>query len=372
MLAKKHLKKRIGCTSCPVICGRGIELRMRLADGEEKLLSDPDGRHAGISKGPEYETIGLMGSNLGCFDLGKIFEWNQLCDDLGMDSISAGGTLGFATELTMRGLLQSPLSFEHHEAISELLGDIAHRRGLGDDLADGVRRLADKYGGHEYAIHVKGLELPAYDPRGCVGQGLEYATTNRGGCHIQGATMYLEATGPISIDPLSPKLKPELVTLQQNLSAALGCSVYCMFSTYAMIPSIAFALDPQGLLYKAITTGMLNAGPVLGLVLKSKAPVPLLWFEKFLSYILGRKVTMGDYTEIGERTFNMERLYNMREGLTGEDDRLPHRLLREPTFPGQSAGVPLADMLPRYYRTRGWDRAGVPTTRTVERLSIRA
>jgi aldehyde:ferredoxin oxidoreductase len=354
-IASKYLKKRVGCMSCPVICGRGIELWMKDAGGEEHLVSHPDGKHKGITKGPEYETLGLLGSNLGCFELEKIFEWNHLCDDLGMDSISLGSTLGFATELTERGMLQSPLSFERHDAVADLIRDTAYRRGLGNDLAEGTRRMADKYGGHDFAIHVKGLELPAYDPRGCYGQGLEYATTNRGGCHIQGATMYLEATGPISVDPLSIKAKPELVALQQNLSAALCCSVYCMFASYAMIPSLAFSLDPQGKIYGAVTQAQLNARPVIALVVKS----------------IGRKVTMGEYTEIGERTFNLERMYNLREGLTGADDTLPRRLLEEPTFPGKERGVPLAAMLPRYYKVRRWDAAGVPTPRTLERLSLR-
>lgn len=371
-LAAKFLKKRVGCSSCPVICGRGIELRMKTADGTEQLMGEPSGKHKGVTKGPEYETLALMGSNLGNWDLEKIFEWNYLCDDLGMDTISAGGALGFATELTQRGMLDSPLSFESHDAVADLLRDTAYRRGLGDDLADGVKRMADKHGGHEFAIHVKGLELPGYDPRGCVGQGLEYATTNRGGCHIQGATMYLEAIGPINIDGLSPKAKPQLVMLQQNMSAAIASSVYCMFSTYAMIPAVAFSLNPQGTMYDAITKVLLNSGPVLSLVLKSKAPVPLLWFEKFISYILGRTITMGDYVEIGDRVFNMERIYNMREGLTSAEDTLPERILREPTFEGQERGVPLADMLPSYYRLRGWDTAGVPTTKTLNRLSIRS
>jgi aldehyde:ferredoxin oxidoreductase len=182
--------------------------------------------------------------------------------------------------------------------------------------------------------------------------------------------MYLEATGPLSVDPLSTKAKPELVVLQQNLSAAMCCSVYCMFSSYAMIPSIAFELDPQGRVYGALTGMLLHSGPALGLVLKMKAPVPLLWFERFLSYIIGRNVSMGEYLQIGERAFNMERLYNLREGLTARDDTLPPRLLDEPTFPGHARGVPLAEMLPRYYRVRGWDASGVPTPATLDRLSL--
>jgi aldehyde:ferredoxin oxidoreductase len=360
LLADRYLKKRVGCISCPIICGRGVEPVAELEGGAG----------AKVTKGPEYETLGLLGSNIGCFDLEKIFEWNELCDDLGMDTISAGGTIGFATELTQRGMLRSDLSFEHHEGISDLLRDIALRRGLGDELAEGVRRLSEKYGGHEFAIHVKGLELAAYDPRGCVGQGLEYATTNRGGCHVQGATMYLEAIGPISIDPLSPKAKAPLVIMQQNTVAAVSSSVYCVFSTYSMMPSVAFELDPQGLLYKAVTTALLHSGPLLAAALRMKTPIPVLWLEKFLGHVIGRRISMGDYLEIGERVFNMERLYNLREGFTFRDDVLPPRMLHESTFPGVEGGVPLHKMVPDYYRLRGWDREGVPTVKTLRRLAL--
>jgi len=353
-LAARYLKKRVGCLSCPIVCGRGIEMKGKL------------------SKGPEYETLGLLGTNLGNYSLPNIFDWNELCDDLGLDTISLGGVLGFATELTQRGLLQSDLSFDSHDAVSQIIEDIAHRRGLGDDMAEGVKRMSDKYGGKEYAIHVKGMELPAYDPRGCYGQGLEYATTNRGGCHVQGATMYLEAVGPLSIDPHSTKAKPELVMLQQNIAAAIASSVFCLFSSYAMIPAVVFKLNPQGMLYKLITAAVLNSGPILSLVLKSKAPIPLLWFEKFLTYVMGRTVSMGDFVEIGERVFNLERVYNIREGFTGADDTLPPRLLNESTFDGIEGGVPLHRMLPRYYKLRGWDESGVPKRSTLERLQIRA
>ena len=352
-LEARHLKKRVGCTSCPIICGRGIEL---------------DGK---LEKGPEYESLALLGSNLGAFDLKRIFEWNRLCDDLGMDTISAGGAIGFATELTQKGMLDSELSFDEHAGIGKLLEDIAYRRGLGDDLAEGVKRMSAKYGGQDFAIHVKGLELPAYDPRGCYGQGLEYATTNRGGCHVQGATMYLEATGPLSVDPHSTKAKPELVILQQNLTAAVTSSVFCIFSTYALIPALAFNLQPQGFGYKAVTGALLRAGPLLRVMLKSKSPLAVMFYEKFLTTIFGRKVTMGDFAEIGERVFNLERVYNLREGLTAADDTLPRRMLEEPTFPDQKRGVPLDAMLPRYYKVRGWDERGVPKPATLNRLGIR-
>ncbi len=369
-MAAEDLVKQVGCLACPIICGRGLELIEEAEEGKA-ARDKPKGRRKNVTKGPEYETIGLMGSNLGCFDLQKIYEWNHILDDLGMDSISCGGAIGFATELTKKGLLKSDLSFDEHDGITELLDDIAHRRGLGDDLADGVKRMADKYGGHDYAIHVKGLELPAYDPRGCVGQGLEYATTNRGGCHVQGATMYLEAIGPISIHPHSPKAKPQLVMLQQDIAAAVCCSVFCVFGTYTIIPGIAHKLNPQSFGYKALTDVLHNAGPILNLVLKTKAPVAMNHFEKFIGLIFGEKFTMGDWVEAGERAFNMERVYNLREGFTADDDTLPKRMLEESIFDGIEGGVPLAQMLPKYYKLRGWDVRGVPTRKTLKRLSIR-
>jgi aldehyde:ferredoxin oxidoreductase len=369
-MAAEDLVKQVGCLACPIICGRGLEL-IKEAQEEPKDGAPKKRRKRNVTKGPEYETLSLMGSNIGCFDLKKIYEWNHLLDDLGLDSISCGGTIGFAMELTKKGLLESDLSFDDHEGISQLLDDIAHRRGLGDELADGVKAMSDKYGGKDYAIHVKGLELPGYDPRGCVGQGLEYATTNRGGCHVQGATMYLEAIGPISIHPHSPKAKPQLVMLQQDIAAAICCSVFCVFGTYTIIPAIAHKLNPQSFAYKAVTDVLHNAGPILNLVLKAKAPVAMNAFEKFIGLIFGEKFTMGDWVEAGERAFNMERIYNLREGLTDSDDTLPKRLLEESIFDGIEGGVPLGMMLPKYYELRGWDKRGVPTRKTLKRLSIR-
>ena len=347
------LVRNDGCLACPIRCGRHVKVKDR------------------ETKGPEYETIGLLGNNLGVFDLQAVVEFGEMCDDLGMDTLSCGNTLGFAPELTERGLLESNLAWGSIEAYRQAIEDTAHRRGLGEELADGVRQMSDKYGGKEYAIHVKGMELPAYDPRGCFGEGLEYAVNNRGGCHIRGSVMYLEATGPISLDPHSTHSKPELVIFQQNSNAAISSLVMCYFSTYATIPAGAFKMDPNSLGYKLLTGAMLHAGPVVRLMLKLKNPAQLLWFEKFLSTVTGRKVSMGDINELGERVVNLERLYNLREGLTNVEDTLPHRLTHESIFPNQELGVPLEPMLASYYRIRGWDVRGVPSQKTIRKLQIR-
>ncbi|MGC4113750.1 MAG: aldehyde ferredoxin oxidoreductase C-terminal domain-containing protein [Myxococcales bacterium] len=348
------LIKQDGCLSCPIRCGRKIKLRGNPA------------------KGPEFETIGLLGNNLGLFDLQDVSELGVLCDDLGLDTVSMGNTLGFATELTERGMLQSDLAWGRFEAYRDAIHATARRQGLGDALAEGTRRMAAKLGGEAFAIHVKGLELPAYDPRGCFGQGLEYATNNRGGCHIRGGTMFMEATGPVSIDPLGTAAKPELVYFQQNLNAAISSMSMCYFAAYAVIPGFVSTLDPNGLTYRAAMRVANFAGPVLFGVVRAKHPLRVLWFEKFLTAVLGREVSMSEFLEIGERVYNLERMFNLREGLDGSLDQLPARLLHEPTFPGAKGGVPLAKMLPQYYRVRGWDRHGVPKQQTLDRLRVRA
>ncbi len=348
------LVRQDGCLACPIRCGRHIKIHKR------------------EGKGPEFETIGMLGNNLELFDLATVAELGELCDDLGLDTISMGNTLGFATELTERGQFESNLAWGNLAAYKQAIEDTAARRGIGADLAEGTRRMADKYGGHAFAIQVKGLELPAYDPRGCVGQGLEYATNARGGCHIRGSTMYMEATGPVSIDPHSTRSKPELVVLQQNTNAAVSSLSMCYFSSYAMIPDLAFELDPNGLPYRLLMAALLNAmGPVLRVVLKLKPPAQLIWFEKFLSTVTGKKVTMGKLDEIGERVVNLERLYNLREGIDERQDGLPSRLLSESLSRHRKGGVPLRQMLPTFYRVRGWDEHGVPTARTIRRLKIR-
>lgn len=341
------------CIHCPVACGRDVEVE-----------------GAGRVKGPEYETAALLGPNLEILDLKRVSEWNRLADDLGMDTISLGTVLGFAMELQERGLLQSGLSFGDPTGISDMIHAIAHRRGLGDDLAEGVKRMAEKYGGAEFAMHVKGLELSAYDPRGSYAQGVEYATTNRGGCHVQGASMYFESTGPLTIDPHSLRLKAEIPVVQQNLACAINSMVLCIFTTYGMIPKAVHEMDPDSFLHRALTAAFEHSGPTYRLLSKLKLR-PLTWFEKWLTYITGRTFTSGHLQEIGARIFNLERLYNLREGLTGADDTLPHRILHESTFPHLKGGHPLDQLLPKYYKIRGWDSNGVPLPRTLKRLKVR-
>ena len=341
------------CIHCPVTCGRQVELE-----------------GTGVVKGPEYETLALLGSNLEISDLKKVSEWNYLADDLGMDTISLGASISFAMELGEKGMLDIDVGFGDPAGVSELIRDIGHRHGVGDELANGTRRMSEKFGGHEFAMHVKGLELSAYDPRGSYAQGVEYATTNRGGCHVQGASMYLESVGPLTINPQNLKLKADIPVVQQNLACAINSMVLCIFTSYGLIPAMIHEMDPSSFTHRALSKVMENLGPMFRWTQSMKGPA-MLWWEKWLTQITGEPMSSGHIQEIGGRIFNLERMYNLREGLGPEHDTLPPRMLNEPTFEGMTSGHPLADLLPRYYRNRGWDAKGVPTPKTLERLQVR-
>ena len=165
-------------------------------------------------------------------------------------------------------------------------------------------------------------------------------------------------------------LLPELVVLQQNTNAAVSSLVMCYFSAYATLPAAVYRMDPNSRTYKLIMGAMERSAPLLRLALRSRSKMKVMWFEKLLSAATGRDIGMGGLAEIGERVFNLERVYNLREGLDHKLDRLPRRLLDEPTFAGRERGVPLGDMLGAYYRLRGWDEQGRPTTRTLKRLAV--
>lgn len=344
---------KTSCLHCPVTCGRDVEV-----EGQ------------GIVKGPEYETLALMGSNLDVTDLKAINRWNFLADDLGMDTISLGAVLGFAMELHERGMLDVDLDFGRVEGVAEIIQQIGHRSGIGNELAEGTMRMAEKFGGHEFAPHVKGLELSAYDPRGSWAQGVEYATTNRGGCHVQGASMYMESVGPLTINPQSLRGKAEIPVVQQNLACAINSMVLCIFTTYGMIPKQIHDLSPDGFVHKAASRAFELFSPFMPAVMGIKGK-PMLWFEKWLTYITGETFSGGHLQEIGARIFNLERMYNLREGVGPERDTLPPRILHEPTFEGMASGHPLDRLLPRYYRNRGWDAGGIPTPKTLEKLQVR-
>ena len=315
-LTDQYLVKNTACWACPIGC-----TRITKTDRVE-------------GEGPEFETTWAFGAQCGIDDLAAIIEANALCNDLGLDTISAGSTIACAMELTEKGYLQSDLRFGRADLLAPTLEAMGYRRGIGDDLAEGSLRLAKKYGAPELSMSVKGLELPAYDPRGMQGQGLLFATSNRGGCHMRGNMLGLEVLGlPKLIDRFQVQGKSSFVILHQNASAAIDSLVICKF---------------------------VNLG------------VAEEYFARALSAVTGVAYVTGDLIRVGERVWNLERLYNLREGFTAADDTLPPRLLKEPVAGGPSQGwvSKLEPMLKEYYRSRGWDENGVPKTGKLKELGL--
>ena len=361
-LAEKYLVKNIGCYGCPVNCGRQVNV---------------DGKNV---KGPEYETLGMMGPNLYINDLQAINEWNRQADLLGMDTISLGGTLAFVMEAAERGLLKSDLAFGKTDKISKAIEDIAYRRGLGNDMAEGSRFLAQKYGGSEFSINSKGLELAAYEPRGAVGHGLGYAVATRGGCHIGGGyVVYFEANGPINVDPLTATGKAGLVVFNQAALEAISTLGSCIFTSYTLAPEAVTKLYSESQLFSGIVNMSLTyTSSLLAKFIHSpKDIIPDKYFHylfphtKAYTHCTGIRMSSADFFKLGQRTNNISRLYNLREGMGRSDDSLPYRLTDELQRSEEpNSKVPIDKMLPQYYKLKGWDKNGVPTKETLSILEI--
>lgn len=360
-LADKHLTRNAGCVSCPIRCERRV-----MVNGKEV-------------KGPEFETVGLFGSNIDNADLGMINQWNYEADVLGMDSISLGGTLAFAMELQQRGIKDFGLRFGSTAEISDAIRKIAYREGIFSELAEGSKILAEKYGGQEFAIHAKGMELASYDPRKATGHGLGYATANRGGCHLNGGYMvFLEAIGPLPLDPITTKSKGSLTALLQNLMEAVSVSGFCLFSTLALAPNALYNAKPSGEIVGAIGKITLAIGPVIkkiGGLLPGLLPFNSLYIVAYaepIKLVTGLKMTTGMLIQLGERSYNMERMFNVREGMSSVEDSLPARLTSVPSDPADpNTVVKLDKMLPEFYEARGWDEKGIPTAKKLKQLRIR-
>ena len=216
-IAETILQGRSACFRCPIACGRKTKTSKR--EGE----------------GPEYETVWAFGAQLGINDLETITEANYTCNELGLDTITAGSTIGCAMELYEKGVFPEKLEWGDSSNLVKLVEDIAYKRGIGKDLALGSKKLAAKYGRPELAMQVKGMEIPAYDPRGAQGQALSYATSNRGGCHMQGYLISPEILGsPVFMDRYSIEGKAEIVALFQDISAAVDSLVLCRFLQFAI------------------------------------------------------------------------------------------------------------------------------------------
>ncbi|MBQ9719204.1 MAG: aldehyde ferredoxin oxidoreductase family protein, partial [Oscillospiraceae bacterium] len=307
-----------GCLSCPIRCSRRVPV---------------DGTNV---KGPELETLGLLGGNIENGNLERICRWNYELDELGMDTISTAGTLAWAMEANEKGLWNNGLSFGKTDNLSQVFEDIAHRRGIGSELAEGSKRLSEKYGGKEFAIQSKGMELAAYEPRRAVGQGLGYAVANRGGCHLNGGYLVvLEGLG-MNVNGQTPRGKADLCMLMQDLMEAISMGGQCLFTSYGVVPGFMIS-NPNGMLAKAVNTVVPYIGPAVRVL--NKVPeiacfqLFLLPYTYELNYTVGMKMNIGKFIRAGERSYNVERAVNARFGVSAENDKLPKRLTDVPQDP---------------------------------------
>ncbi len=317
-----------GCYACITPCGRIAEVQR-------------DGHRIRI-EGPEYETLALMGSNLGIADPAVIVQENLLCDKLGMDTISAGNVVGFAMECAERGLLSdtwaSSLRFGDVNGALRLLEDMAYRRDIGDLFAEGVKHAAWKIGNgsERFAIHVKGLEFPAYDPRAGFGSGLTYAVSPRGACHRRAWPPAREVLG--GVPPFTVEGKAAMIKEMSDERSMLHCLIVCD--------------TPQGVKLTRIAD-----------------------YVEYVEAVTGRLYSQDEWQVIADRMETTIRLFNVREGLSRKDDALPLRLLEEPLPDGPAKGQlfgqeGLDKMLDEYYALRGWDEQGVPRLETLQKYGM--
>nr|MDO8062891.1 aldehyde ferredoxin oxidoreductase family protein [Candidatus Freyrarchaeum guaymaensis] len=324
-LAEKYLTKRRACWGCPIGCGRVT----RVPEGAFTVE---------YSEGPEYESIWALGADCGVKELDAIVKANHFCDELGLDTISMGATIACAMELVQRKKIKQEqlqglkLEFGNAAAMVEAVWRTAYKVGIGADLAMGSRKLAEKYGMPDLSMSVKGLELPAYDPRGAQGIGLNYATANRGGCHVTGYTIASEILAPEPVDRFATEGKAQLVKTFQDFTSVVNSATVCLFVTFALGPAD---------------------------------------FAVLLSAITGWDMTEEDILKIGERIYNLERQVMNMIGVRGQDT-LPKRLLKEKMPDGPSKGKvnKLSEMLPEYYELRGWTEEGIPRDEKLKELEL--
>jgi aldehyde:ferredoxin oxidoreductase len=337
-LSEKVLVEAVGCFACPIKCGRRTEIKRGPYKGQK-------------GEGPEYETVGVFGSMCGVSDLEAITMAGYLCNDYGLDTISCGSTIAFTMEclekeiLTKRDVGGLQIGFGDSEMIIKLVPKIAKREGVGDLLAEGTRKMAQRLGqdSERFAMQVKGLELPAYDSRAAKITGLAFATANRGGDHITGyvqgptflASPFLvieesEIEDPHTENPKEAKVVKELEDALTVFDAIGSCKFMGMAS------------DAQEI-------------------------------SEIIAAVTGWKFGVEEFRKIGERIYNLERAFNVREGLTRADDTLPKRLLEDPLPEGPAEGHVnnLEILLDPYYEFRGWDKtSGAPTPAKLRELGL--
>lgn len=321
-LADTYLVKAGACYRCPIACARVIKVGDKVVGG------------------PEYEPLWAYGGNCGNNDLNTIDICNMLCNEYGLDAISTPCTIAAAMELYQRGYITEeecdgyPLEWGNTESLIEWtkrMGDPESE--LAWLMSSGSARLCEHYGHPEISMSVKKQEMPAYDARAIQGIGITYATSNRGGCHVRGYMISPEVLGlPEQLDRTVTTDKAAWAKTFQDLTAVIDSMGHCLFTSFAMgAPEY---------------TDLLNAAT-------------------------GTTWTVEEVLNIGDRIYNIERMFNKAAGMKPEDDRLPKRLLEEPVSDGPSEGMvsQLPLTLPQYYEARGWVNA-FPTDETLKKLGL--
>ena len=340
---EKYRVKSESCFACPIHCGKYSKVET--------------GKYAGTKGGsPEYETIVCLGSKCGIGNLDVIIKANELANRYGIDTISLGDTIAFAMEAFEKGLLTLDdtdgieLVWGNEDALIALIEKTAFRQGFGNYLAEGTKILSEKIGkdSDKFALHIKGMEPPAYDVRTAKAFGLGWATATRGADHLAALPNFellgyepekgLEWFGSReSVDPFAWKGKPKMVFWHENFGAIVDSAEMCKYTCFS-----AYAVKPEDM-------------------------------SKFLTFATGINFTTEKLMEIGERIYNLERLFNLREGIGKDEDRLPARFTEEPLPEGPSKGnfVELDKMLPEYYSIRQWnEKNGLPSKDLLTRLNL--
>jgi aldehyde:ferredoxin oxidoreductase len=336
-LHRTRLVSNKACFACTIACGRVSRISDEGVGRYAVTTSARNWKHA--TEGPEYENAWSLGADCGIDDFDAILKANTLCNDLGMDPITLGATIAAAMELYQKGVIDDrqtgiPLLFGSGDAMVAMTEKTAYRDGFGDELAEGSKRLTEKFGHPDLFMGVKGQEFPAYDPRAIQGMGLGYATSNRGACHLRAYTVSAEIVGiPEQVDPRATEGKAGLAIAFQNISTAVDASGLCLFLTF-------------------------------GTTLEGIRPI--------LTATTGIEYDAEELVRVGERIWNLERVWNLRAGLTAADDTLPKRMLYEPITSGPAQGEVsrLAEMLPEYYRERNWNEEGEPSEAKLAELGI--
>lgn len=339
VINERYLVKVVACSGCPIGC--------------EHVAAVEEGAYTGLRYSIDFETIYALGPECGIGNLPAILKAGDLCDRLGLDTISTGVTVGWAMECFQKGLLtknqtdSTELTFGNHEALIDIIKKIAYRQGIGDLLAEGVKKASKKVGreSEHFAMHNKGLELPGYDLRAMKASALGFMTSTRGGCHLRSSMYDFDFRGWREVDRFkADKSYGETVKEREDLWAIVDSLILCKF--------------------------------IRGVVYNPKSPADAYEnFSELYTLVTGTKMTPDRLRRAGERIYNLEKAYNIREGWVRKDDYPPPRIMKDPIPDGPSKGSILTKeefdiMLDAYFSSRGWTSDGIPTKQKLGELGL--